>query len=52
MTRFFVLLALCSTAFLAACVKEETYPVSGEECAPDDPVQGIDADMANCVPNV
>lgn len=31
---------------LAACTQPDTYPVSGEPCDPDDPVQ----DMADCIP--
>jgi len=38
------ILALCAIlAALAACAAETQYPVSGEECAPGDPVQEIDA---------
>ncbi len=33
---------------LAACTEQETYPISGEECSPDDPVHSIDG--AGCVP--
>ncbi len=35
----FVLLAI-----LAACQAEGTYPITGEECRPDDPVQELATD--------
>ncbi len=35
---------------LAACTEPETYPVSGEECGPNDPVQSLDA--KDCLPPV
>lgn len=39
-----VLATACVLAslLLAAC-EEDKYPVSGEECGPDDPVKGLDA---------
>ncbi|MGI1662710.1 hypothetical protein ACRDNQ_10760 [Palleronia sp. KMU-117] len=30
-------------AMLSACTDPNTYPGSGEECTPGDPVQGVDA---------
>lgn len=36
--------------FLAACVQEGTYPVSGDECTAEDPVKEIDAADFDCVP--
>ena len=41
------LFALLAAIGLAACTEAETYPLSGEECAPDDPVHQISA--ADCV---
>lgn len=43
-----VVLLLAAVSLLAACETEprETYPVSGEQCAPTDPVQTLDA--ADC----
>ena len=35
---------------LAGCENGNTYPVSGEECAPGDPVQDMDAAEMDCVP--
>lgn len=32
---------------LVACEPAQTYPISGEACGPDDPVQSLDA--ADCV---
>ncbi|NNE78914.1 MAG: hypothetical protein HKN18_01460 [Silicimonas sp.] len=43
-----LLLALLSALGLAACVEEGTYPISGEECAPDDPVHDFGA--TDCAP--
>jgi len=35
---------LCATLLVAACTSPapETYPVTGQPCAPDDPVRRID----------
>ncbi|UWQ82088.1 hypothetical protein [Leisingera caerulea] len=39
-----IMLALMSLPLLlAACNEPGTYPVSGEECGPDDPVLELDA---------
>ena len=43
--RLFLLL-LVSALGLAACEPQGTYPITGESCGPDDPVQDLDA--ANC----
>ncbi|MFA8444202.1 hypothetical protein [Yoonia sp.] len=37
---------LIAIVFLASCAAEGRYPVSGEECAPGDPVSTLDA--ADC----
>lgn len=40
-----ITLMLASSLVLAACEKEaETYPISGEECGPEDPVKTLDAE--------
>ncbi len=37
-------LLMVSAAFLTACEKQsDTYPITGEQCAPEDPVQTLDA---------
>ena len=43
------LLALIAALGLAACVtqEEETYPITGEECGPEDPVK--DFGPSDCV---
>ena len=41
---------LLALLFLQACDTPERYPLSGEACAPDDPVQ--DLSMENCLPPV
>ncbi|MDJ1008772.1 MAG: hypothetical protein QNJ13_13230 [Paracoccaceae bacterium] len=35
-------MTIAALALLAGCTEPDTYPVSGEECAPDDPVQTIE----------
>lgn len=36
---------------LAACEDDNKYPISGEDCGPDDPVQTLDAsDCASAAP--
>lgn len=44
------LLAFLAAALLAACAEEGTYPLSGESCAPDDPVIGMDAGDCAALP--
>ncbi len=41
-------LALLGTVLLAACTEPDTYPVSGEPCAPGDAVKTVDP--LTCVP--
>jgi hypothetical protein len=36
--------------FIAGCAQEGYYPISGEECGPNDPVLTLDA--ADCLPNL
>ncbi|SEP27050.1 hypothetical protein SAMN04490248_1633 [Salinihabitans flavidus] len=45
-------LVLFATLFLSACEDPNRYPVSGEECSPDDPVKTIDGTITSCVPTV
>jgi hypothetical protein len=37
---------LIAALTLTACENTDTYPISGEECGPNDPVQTLDA--ADC----
>ena len=41
-------LALIALVFLQACENPQTYPISGEECGPNDPV--LDLDARDCLP--
>ncbi|WP_372573153.1 hypothetical protein [Ruegeria jejuensis] len=41
-----LLATLAALAVLSACTKEGTYPISGEECGPDDPVKTLEG--ADC----
>ena len=43
-------LILMAAAMVSACEDPSRYPVSGEECGPQDPVQTIDGSIASCVP--
>lgn len=41
--RIIILAFLFLPLLLAACTEPGTYPISGEECGPDDPVLELDA---------
>ena len=45
--KYFTLIALL---VLANCAPEGRYPLSGEECGPDDPVLTLDAN--DCMPQL
>ncbi len=48
MNKSLVALMMVCGVLLTACENnEETYPVTGEECGPDDPVKKLDA--ADCL---
>jgi hypothetical protein len=47
-----LLLALMTTGMLGACAEEGRYPISGEECGPNDPVKDIEPVAGDCVPSV
>ncbi|GGE40752.1 hypothetical protein [Actibacterium pelagium] len=38
-----LLLIISAAGFLSACTTADTYPISGEQCTPEDPVQTLDA---------
>jgi len=41
----FLVLLVAAAAVLSACEKSaETYPVTGEQCGPNDPVKELDAE--------
>jgi len=46
--RFRYLAPLLAFLVLAACAEPGTYPVSGEQCTPEDPVHDLSA--ASCMP--
>ncbi|SPH25144.1 hypothetical protein DEA8626_04180 [Defluviimonas aquaemixtae] len=48
MTKTFPLIALSLSLLLFGCAEPGRYPISGEECAPTDPVMDLDA--ADCMP--
>ncbi len=42
---------MMAAMLLSACEKTaETYPVTGEQCGPEDPVQTLDAADCNILP--
>ncbi len=46
-----LVLLMMAAAVLSACENTaETYPVSGEQCGPEDPVQTLDAADCNVPP--
>jgi hypothetical protein len=45
-----LLFALTALVLAGACTDEDRYPMSGQECTPGDPVQGVDATATNCIP--
>jgi hypothetical protein len=42
-----ILCLMCALLVMAACENEGKYPISGEDCGPEDTVQSLDA--ADCV---
>jgi hypothetical protein len=44
------LIALIGTLALAGCLQEERYPISNQECGPDDPVKELT--VPDCAPSV
>ena len=47
-----LLLVFATLLALTACGDPDHYPVSGEECGPDDPVLDLDTSVADCTPNI
>ena len=46
--RFIIpLMALLAATFLVGCQEKDQYPISGEECSPEDPVKSLD--VSDCV---
>ena len=46
-----VTLIIAAAAVLSACEKSaDTYPVSGEQCGPEDPVKTLDAADCDILP--
>ena len=48
MTYIKLTLALIALVFLQACEDRDTYPISGQECGPNDPVQEMT--VPDCTP--
>lgn len=48
MKKATILVALSLVLGLTGCEKEGTYPITGEECGPEDPVKTLDA--KDCTP--
>ena len=50
-TKSLTTVLMMAALILSACEKEaDTYPVTGEQCGPDDPVQTLDATDCNILP--
>ncbi len=41
------LIALLAATLVTGCEQKDQYPISGEECAPEDPVKSLD--VSDCV---
>ncbi len=51
LNKSIVALIIAAAAVLSACEKSsDTYPVSGEQCGPEDPVKTLDAADCNILP--
>lgn len=50
MKRIFLLVMCIALSGLAGCDDPDRYPISGQECSPDDPV--MDLDPSGCTPPV
>jgi hypothetical protein len=50
MRLYLIIALLCSPLVLSGCEDDGKYPVSGEECGPNDPVKTLDA--SDCTPPV
>ncbi|UWR02573.1 hypothetical protein K3740_16235 [Ruegeria conchae] len=51
--KYLSALLVASAAILAGCEKEaETYPITGEQCGPEDPVKTLDAEDCYIPPAV
>ncbi len=48
MRPFHLIISLLVLVLVTSCAEEGQYPVSGEECSPDDPVLNLDA--PDCLP--
>ena len=50
MKNLTIIVLIGAFAALAGCSDTQHYPVSGQECGPNDPVRDLDA--GNCLPSV
>ncbi|RLK00471.1 hypothetical protein [Ruegeria conchae] len=51
--KYLSALLVASSVILAGCEKEaETYPITGEQCGPEDPVKTLDAEDCYIPPAV
>ena len=48
MKKTTILVALSLVLGVTGCEKQDTYPITGEACGPEDPVKTLDA--KDCVP--
>ena len=50
MKRLILILIVSLPLFLSGCENDGKYPISGEDCGPDDPVKTLDASDCSPVP--
>jgi hypothetical protein len=50
MTKPAMIVFFAIFAALAGCTDTDHYPVSGQDCGPNDPVRDMDA--TNCIPSL
>lgn len=51
LNKSLVAFMMTAAVLLSACEKDtETYPVTGEQCGPDDPVKTLDAADCDILP--
>ncbi len=51
LNKTIVAFMMTAAMFLSACEKDaDTYPVSGEQCGPEDPVKTLDAADCDILP--
>jgi hypothetical protein len=51
MRKFTVLfLVLIGSGLVSGCTQPDAYPVTGEQCGPEDPAKTMDGRVSECMP--